>query len=485
MAVETRPTGQRNGDLEPSAAQRLSGWLRGYQTLQGIPDELFDSMGRPRDHWLCFLGDFAEYPEGESKSRFDLATRHIRDTGVSYRIYGEESERSWPLNPLPLILGQREWTQIAAGVEQRANLMEMLLQDFYGKATLLADGALPAAALTGSADFLQAMRGVEPPGGRYLQIYAADLGRGPDGRWWVLDDRTQAPSGAGYALENRLVLSRAYPNLYTAMNVMRLAPFFEGLRKGLAARAGRSDPRICLLTPGPFSETYFEQAHLARYLGFLLVEGDDLIARDGKVYVRTIAGLKRADVILRRVDAEFIDPLELNSASRLGTPGMLEAIRAGGDLRPLALLQDQRQGFERPGAFVLLAVDPVGDPGVADVPGGEAEAALELAFRILGEIAQEIQPVLARAPGRVEQFVRDAGDRPVVAQPAGQAIRGGRIERVTMADRTGRVRGQSGSSGRGSWGTLRGLPRAPASQPRGCVPVPRSAPCAGPAPRRS
>ncbi len=330
MAVETRPPARRNEDLEPSAAQRLSAWLRGYHALQGVPDELFDSMGRPRDHWLCFLGDFAEYPESESRSRFDLATRHIRDTGVSYRIYGEESERSWPLNPLPLILEQREWARIAAGVEQRANLMEALLQDFYGPATLLADGALPAAALTGSTDFLQAMRGVKPPGGRYLQIYAADLGRGPDGRWWVLDDRTQAPSGAGYALENRLVLSRAYPNLYNAMNVTRLAPFFEGVRRGLAAAAGRSDPRICLLTPGPFSETYFEQAHLARYLGFLLVEGDDLIAREGKVYVRTVAGLKRADVILRRVDADFIDPLELNSASRLGTPGMLAAIREGG-----------------------------------------------------------------------------------------------------------------------------------------------------------
>ena len=330
MAADTSLAGPRKESLEPSAAKRLSGWLKGYRPLAGIPDELFDPTGRPREHWLSFLGDFAEYPEGEFKSRFGLATRHIRDTGVSYRIYGEENERSWPLNPLPLILGQREWAQIAAGVEQRANLIEALLQDIYGEASLLAEGALPAAALTGSVDFVRAMRGVKPPGGRYTQIYAADLGRGPDGRWWVLDDRSQAPSGAGYALENRLVLSRAYPNLYNAMNVQRLAPFFDGLRKGLAAAADRADPRICLLTPGPFSETYFEQAHLARYLGFLLVEGDDLIARDGKVYVRTIAGLKRADVILRRVDADFMDPLELNSASHLGTPGMLEAIRTGG-----------------------------------------------------------------------------------------------------------------------------------------------------------
>ena len=330
MAAETATKGRRAADLEPSAAKRLSGWLRGYAPVQGIPDELFDATGRPRADWLSFLGDFAEYPEGEFKSRFDLATRHIRDTGVSYRIYGEENERSWPLNPLPLILGKQEWSRIAAGVEQRANLMEALLRNLYGDASLVADGHLPAAAVTGSADFIAALRGVAPPGGRYLQIYAADLGRGPDGRWWVLDDRTQAPSGAGYALENRLVLSRAYPNLYNAMNVERLAPFFDGFRKGLAAAADRADPRICLLTPGPFSETYFEQAHLARYLGFLLVEGDDLIARDGKVYVRTIAGLKRADVILRRVDANFIDPLELNSASHLGTPGLLDAIRSGG-----------------------------------------------------------------------------------------------------------------------------------------------------------
>ena len=186
-----------------------------------------------------------------------MATRHIRDTGVSYRIYGEENERSWPINPLPLILGEAEWAQIADGVEQRARLMEALLQDLYGEARLLADGALPAAAVTGSNDFIRAMRGVKPRGGRYLQLYAADLGRGPDGRWWVLDDRTQAPSGAGYALENRLVLSRAYPNLYNAMNVQRLASFFDELRKGLAAAAERSDPRICLLTPGPVQRDLF------------------------------------------------------------------------------------------------------------------------------------------------------------------------------------------------------------------------------------
>lgn len=317
-------------DLGAGAAARLSDWLKGYQTVRGIPDELFDAMRRPREHWLCLLGDFAEYSPSEARSRFALASRHIRDTGVSYRIYGEETERAWPLNPLPLVLSEGEWRSIEAGVAQRARLMEAILRDLYGDAALITEGALPAAVVTGSSDFIRAMRGVRAPGGRHLQIYAVDLARGPDGRWWVLDDRTQAPSGAGYALENRLVLSRAYPGLYNSMNVERLAPFFNTLRQGLASVSARADPRLCLLTPGPYSESYFEQAHLARYLGLLLVEGADLVANDGKVYVRTIAGLKRADVLLRRVDADYVDPLELNAGSRLGTPGLVDAIRQGG-----------------------------------------------------------------------------------------------------------------------------------------------------------
>ena len=330
MAGERASARRAREVLDVEAAARLSGWLRGYKALPGVPDELIDADGRPRPYWLNFLGDLAEFPEGELEDRFALATRHIRDTGVTYRIYGDDNERTWPLNPLPLILGEADWSEIAAGVAQRAELLEAVLRDLYGEGKLVAEGHLPAAAVAGSGDFVRALRGVEPPGGRYLNLYAADLGRGPDGRWWLLGDRAQAPSGAGYALENRMVLSRAFPELYNAMNVQRLAAFFSDFRSGLAAAAHRSDPRICLLTPGPFSETYFEQAHLARYLGFLLVEGDDLVVREGRAHVRTIAGLKRADVIWRRVDADFIDPLELNNGSRLGVPGLLEAIRAGG-----------------------------------------------------------------------------------------------------------------------------------------------------------
>jgi uncharacterized circularly permuted ATP-grasp superfamily protein/uncharacterized alpha-E superfamily protein len=317
-------------DLDAETEARVAGWLAGYRPFLGVPDELIGVDGETPAYWRRFLRALASLAPGEFDARFSTATRHIRDAGVSHRVYGDADESAWPLSPLPLILGEQDWAVIAAGVEQRATLMEAVLRDLYGSASLIANGDLPAAAVTGSVDFVRAMRGLEPPGGRYMHLYAADLGRGPDGSWWVLSDRTQAPSGAGYALENRMVLSRAVPNLYNTMNIKRLAGFFSDFRRGLAESAERGDPRICLLSPGPFSETYFEQAHLARYLGFLLVEGDDLVVRNGQAYIRTIDGLKRADVIWRRVDADFIDPLELNSASRLGVPGLMEAIRNGG-----------------------------------------------------------------------------------------------------------------------------------------------------------
>ncbi|MBX9738922.1 MAG: circularly permuted type 2 ATP-grasp protein [Beijerinckiaceae bacterium] len=312
-----------------ASVRRVQDWTAGYEALPGIHDEFLDANGAPRAHWLRFLGALSRMEDEQIDSRFAAADRHIRDLGVSYRVYGETNERSWPLSHVPLLIPEHEWRDIAAGVTQRAELMEKILSDLYGDATLVSEGALPAAAVTGSADFMRPMKGVKPPGGRWLRLYAADIGRGPDGKWWVLNDRAQAPSGSGYALENRLVLSRAFPNLYREMNVERLAPFFREFRRGLTSSAQRMEPRICLLTPGPYSQTYFEQAYLARYLGILLVEGDDLVVQDGQVHVRTIAGLKRADVIWRRVDADWCDPLEANSSSRLGVPGLMQAIRNG------------------------------------------------------------------------------------------------------------------------------------------------------------
>ena len=315
----------------PDAVEaRVAAWTEGYAPLSGIPDEFIGADGARRPHWTRLLDLLASLGPDDVSQRFAAADRRIRNRGMSYRVQGETSERVWPLSRMPLLIPEVEWREIARGVAQRAELLEKVLSDVYGEGRLIAEGALPAAALTGSRDYVPAMRGVKPPGKRWLRLYAADIGRGPDGRWWALGDRAQAPSGSGYALENRLVVSQAFPFLYREMNVERLAPFFRELRAGLRASGERSEPRIGILTPGPLSATYFEQAYLARYLGFLLVEGEDLVMRDGRVFVRTIAGLKRADVLWRHVDAEWCDPLELNSASHIGVPGLLDAIRAGG-----------------------------------------------------------------------------------------------------------------------------------------------------------
>ncbi len=301
-----------------------------YRRLPGVPDEFLAADGSPRPAWLRVIARLVEIGPQEMQRRFASADRHIRDSGASYRPYGGAMEQSWPIGHLPLLIASEEWRHMAAGVAQRAELMEAVLADIYGEGRLIAEGAVPASAIAGCPDYLQPMTGALRRGERHLHLYAADLGRGPDGKWWVLGDRTQAPSGTGYALANRLVLSRTFPYLYRNLNVERLAPFFDAFRAGLAAHASRSDPRICLLTPGSFNETYFEQAYLARYLGLLLVEGGDLTVRDGVAHVRTIAGLKRADVILRRIDSDFADPLELNARSCLGVPGLVEAVRTGG-----------------------------------------------------------------------------------------------------------------------------------------------------------
>lgn len=324
----TSQTGQ--GRKPRPGHRKVARWTRDYERLPGIPDEYLDADGAPREVWTRFFDAFGDLPAADIERRFGSADRHLREAGVTYRAPGDVADRVWPLSHVPLLIDETEWKQISVAMIQRAQLHELVLADLYGKGRLVSDGAVPAAAIAGSAEYLRAMCGVTPPGGRYLHVFAADLGRGPDGRWWVLGDRTQAPSGMGYALENRLVLSRAFTDLYKSMNVERVAPFFEAFRDNLRASADRDEPRIGLLTPGPFSETYFEHATLARYLGFLLVEGDDLAVSGDRIHIRTVAGLKRLDVLLRRVDSNSLDPLELDASSQLGVPGLLDVIRKNG-----------------------------------------------------------------------------------------------------------------------------------------------------------
>src|SRR5271170_8453766 len=321
-------------NLDPIVEHETAGleqFVASYRALPGIFDEMMDGDGRVRAHWRPFLGMLAWLGADEINRRFAAADRYLRGSGVFYRVYEDAAgiERPWPLSHVPLIIEPSEWKQLEAGLIQRAELLEAVLGDAYGPALLSREGRLPAALIAGNPEFLRPLVGVPPPGGAHLRFYAVDVGRGADGRWWVLSDRAQAPSGAGYAIENRLALSRAIPDIYRTTRVERVAPFFQALQAEIFALNRRDDARASLLTPGPMNETYFEHAYLARYLGLLLVEGEDLSVKDDGVFIRTVSGLRRTEVILRRVDADFADPLELNAASRLGVAGLLQAVRDG------------------------------------------------------------------------------------------------------------------------------------------------------------
>ena len=312
--------------------------LAAYAARPDRYDELCQRIGSVivvRPHWREFHRALEAMPAAELAARRAALRRQIHENGITYNVYADPRgfERPWELDLLPYILPAAEWAQIEAAVIQRATLFDRILADLYGAQTLLEEGLIPPALIYGHSGFLRALVGAQPPRGLFLHLYAVDLARSPDGRWWVVADRTQAPSGAGYALENRSVVARVLPELYRAAGVEPLAPFFEGFRDSLAelapAETAGEDPLIVVMTPGPYNETYFEHAYLAREMGFPLVEGQDLTVRDEKVWLRTLDGLRRVHVILRRVDDIWCDPLELRDDSALGVAGLVAAVRAG------------------------------------------------------------------------------------------------------------------------------------------------------------
>ena len=257
--------------------------------------------------------------------------RQIRDNGVTYNVYADANgpQRPWSLDLFPMILSPEDWAEIEVGIQQRTRLLNHVMADVYGPQTLLSKGLLPAALVQGHPGYLRAMQGVQPAGGMFLHIAAFDLARGPDGRWWVVSQRTQAPSGLGYLLENRLTISLLFPEAFRKMNVQRLAASYKALVDGMRALSPVAESRIVLLTPGPYNETYFEHAYLARYLGLSLVEGSDLLVRNERLYLKTLQGLEPVHGLLKRLDDEYLDPLELRADSTLGVPGLLQVIRAG------------------------------------------------------------------------------------------------------------------------------------------------------------
>ncbi|HWX20139.1 MAG TPA: circularly permuted type 2 ATP-grasp protein [Candidatus Binatia bacterium] len=308
--------------------------LKHYSTAPGIFDEMAEAPATPRAHWRALIESLQQLGGHELASRWENGRRIIREHGVTYNVYGDPQgmDRPWGLDFVPLLITAEEWARIEAGLVQRARLFNLILADIYGGSQLLLrDGFLPPELVYANPGFLRPCRGIQVTSQVYVHLLACDLGRSPDGQWWVLSDRTQAPSGTGYAWENRTVVSRILPEEIRDCNIQRLSSFFRQEREMLfrLAPPGRNHPNIILLTPGPLNETYFEHAYLARHLGFPLIEGADLTVRDRRVFLKTIEGLQPVDVILRRVDDSFCDPLELRGDSFLGVSGLLEATRAG------------------------------------------------------------------------------------------------------------------------------------------------------------
>ena len=320
-------------------------FLNPYLAAPDSFDELLDASGQPRPQWRAMLDSLAAEAPDMMRQRVEMVQRQVRENGVTYNVYADAKgvQRPWDLNVLPLILPQDEWRGIEAAVIQRATLMNRILGDVYGEQKMLAEGLLPPALIHGHAGFLRPCHGMQHSDEIALHFYAIDLARAPNGRWWVVADRTQAPSGAGYALENRSVIARTFPDLLRDMKVQHLTGFFNTMRDSLShwgrqcaanGNAGvtprnSEPPLIVLLTPGPYNETYYEQAYLARYLGLPLVEGSDLTVRNGIVWHKTLSGMQRVHVIMRRVDDDYCDPLELRTDSALGVAGLTDAARRG------------------------------------------------------------------------------------------------------------------------------------------------------------
>lgn len=371
----------------------MSDLLASYPHDPRRHDEVRDREGGLHAHWAPFARVLAGMSREQMQQRYDLVNRLVQDNGITYNIYGDTGgvDRPWRLGPLPNLITDTEWQSLAAGIAQRAELLNRILQDIYGPQSLMLEGLLPPELIYGHDNFLWPCVGLRPPGGTFLHVYAADIARSPDGGWWVMADRTQTPSGMGYALENRQIIARAFPGLYRQLRVQALTGAFQALQQGLSRLAPTlgEPPLTVLLTSGRYNETYFEHVYLARQLGMPLVEGHDLTVRQPYVFLKTLNGLKRVHAILRRLDDDFCDPLELRSDSALGVPGLLEAVRAGTVVMANALGSGV---LETPGLLGFLPRiserllgEPLQLPSVASWWCGE-EPVLEDALEKLSEL---------------------------------------------------------------------------------------------------
>ncbi len=371
-------------------------------------DELRLPSGELRPPWPQFFAHLGAAGFADLDRRAAMLARQIRNDGVTYNVYRADDgqQRPWSLDLLPIIISVEDWALIEQGVQQRAQLLGAVMRDIYGPQRLLREGFFPPALVFGHPGYLRPLVGCMPAGDQFLHIVAFDLARGPDGLWWVVGQRTQAPSGLGYTLQNRLSVARLFPEAFRELRVQRLASSFRRLldmlyRLSPAATGGAS--RVVLLTPGPYSETYFEHSYLAQYLGIPLVEGSDLTVRDQQVFLKTLFGLERVHGILRRLDDDYCDPLELRSDSALGVPGLLQAIRA----RQVLVANALGSGFlESPainGFLPPISQRLFGEklllPSLASWWCGESAAYEQVAPRLAQLVVKPTNPVRAQRQG--------------------------------------------------------------------------------------
>ena len=380
-----------------------------YRPVPDSFDEMVSEDGQVREHWAHLSSVLDGLGLAELAGRQAEAANLLEDDGVSYNIYGDGDggrAQQWALDPVPVVLTSAEWAGIETAVVQRAELLNLILTDLYGPRDLLKRGLIPPELIFDHAGFLRQCDGIRIRGPLQLFTYGVDIARDREGRRWVLSDRTQAPSGAAYAAANRSVLSRVFPSLYRDAQVHRLAPFFRALRSGLEAVAPQpsSEPRIVVLSPGPRSETAFEHGSLAAQLGYQLVEGSDLRVEQGRVWMRSVGHPEPVDVILRRVDSWYCDPLELRPDSYLGVPGLVEACRRG----TVAVVNTLGSGvLENPGLLPFLPNlserllgEPLALPSAPTWWCGEATGL----SHVLAHLDALILKPIGRGPGPTARF---------------------------------------------------------------------------------